>query len=338
MKILTTRRGLLAGRLRLRAAPRARAEVPHDPARQLQAALAVGRRAAHEHQREHDDAGRRRPGAGAGRARGARRRAREGRRREQLGRAGHGIPAARAIRVPAAQRQWARADPAHRDPAEPRPQLHRKRRAREGAGRNRAVPRDAERHRLAGDAAPRVGAELLMQIRPEHLAAHLTKGLRPIYTVWGDEPLLAQEAGDAIRAAARASGCTERQVHTVAGAHFDWSGLLGAALAMSLFAQRQLIEIRIPSGKPGKDGSEALQRYCEALSSDVVTLVQLPRLDRSQQGSAWFSALDAAGVTVRVDPIARAALPQWIAQRLARQGQRVPGGDEGQRALAFFAD
>ena len=86
--------------------------------------------------------------------------------------------------------------------------------------------------------------------------------MRPIYTVHGDEPLLAQEAADAIRAAARAAGCGERQVHTVAGAHFDWSGLLGAAQAMSLFAERQLIEIRIPSGKPGKDGSDALQRYC----------------------------------------------------------------------------
>ena len=178
-----------------------------------------------------------------------------------------------------------------------------------------------------------------MQIKPDQLAAHLAKGLRPLYTVWGDEPLLAQEAGDAIRAAARAAGYGERQVHTVAGAHFDWSGLLGAAMAMSLFSDRQLIEIRIPSGKPGKDGSEALQRYCEALGSDdVVTLVQLPKLDRTQQTSAWFSALDSAGVTVRVDPIARNALPQWIAQRLAAQGQRVAGGEEGQRTLAFFAD
>ncbi len=177
-----------------------------------------------------------------------------------------------------------------------------------------------------------------MQVRPDQLAAHLQKGLRPIYTVWGDEPLLAQEAGDAIRSAARAAGCTERQVHTVAGAHFDWSGLLGAAMAMSLFSERQLIEIRIPSGKPGKDGSEALQRYCASLSDDVVTLVQLPRLDRTQQTSAWFGALDAAGVTLRVDPIERKALPQWIAQRLAQQGQRVEGGDAGQRTLAFFAD
>ena len=178
-----------------------------------------------------------------------------------------------------------------------------------------------------------------MQIKPDQLAAHLAKGLRPLYTVWGDEPLLAQEAGDAIRAAARAAGYGERQVHTVAGAHFDWSGLLGAAMAMSLFSDRQLIEIRIPSGKPGKDGSEALQRYCETLGGDdVVTLVQLPKLDRTQQTSAWFSALDSAGVTVRVDPIARNALPQWIAQRLAAQGQRVAGGDEGQRTLAFFAD
>jgi DNA polymerase-3 subunit delta len=177
-----------------------------------------------------------------------------------------------------------------------------------------------------------------MQVRADQLASHLQKGLRPLYTVWGDEPLLAQEAGDAIRVAARAAGCSERQVHTVTGAHFDWSGLLGASMALSLFADRQLIEIRIPSGKPGKDGSEALQRYCESLSDDTVTLVQLPRLDRTQQSSAWFSALDAAGVTVRVDPIERKALPQWIAQRLAQQQQRIRSGDEGQRSLAFFAD
>jgi DNA polymerase-3 subunit delta len=177
-----------------------------------------------------------------------------------------------------------------------------------------------------------------MQIKSDQLAGHLAKGLRPLYTVWGDEPLLAQEAGDAIRAAARAAGYGERQVHTVAGAHFDWSGLLGAAMAMSLFSDKQLIEIRIPSGKPGKDGSDALQRYCDATSDDVVTLVQLPKLDRTQQSSAWFNALDGAGLMVRVDPIARTALPQWIAQRLAAQGQRVAAGDEGQRTLAFFAD
>ena len=177
-----------------------------------------------------------------------------------------------------------------------------------------------------------------MQVRAEQLAQHLAKGLKPLYTVWGDEPLLAQEAGDTIRAAARAAGCTERQVHTVSGAHFDWSSLLGASQAMSLFAERQLIEIRIPGGKPGKDGSEALQRYCEQLSDDIVTLVQLPRLDRAQQSSGWFTALDAAGVSVRVDPVERKALPQWIAQRLAAQGQRVRGGEEGQRSLAFFAD
>jgi DNA polymerase-3 subunit delta len=177
-----------------------------------------------------------------------------------------------------------------------------------------------------------------MQVRADQLSSHLRKGLRQLYTVWGDEPLLAQEAADTIRAAARAAGCGERQVHTVAGQHFDWSGLLGAAMAMSLFSPRQLIELRIPSGKPGKEGSAALQRYCETLNDDVFTLVQLPRLHRTQQGSAWFTALDGAGVTVRVDPIARPALPQWIAQRLSTQQQRVQGGDAGQRTLAFFAD
>ncbi|MEN9627249.1 MAG: polymerase subunit delta [Pseudomonadota bacterium] len=177
-----------------------------------------------------------------------------------------------------------------------------------------------------------------MQIRIDQLGGHLQRGLRPLYTVFGDEPLQAQEAADAIRAAARDAGYAERKVFTVSGAHFDWSGVLGAAQEMSLFAERQLIEIRIPSGKPGKEGSEALQRYCERLSDDVLTLVQLPRLDGQQMKGAWFAALDGAGLAVRVEPIERKALPAWLAQRLARQGQRVQGGEAGQHTLSFFAD
>jgi DNA polymerase-3 subunit delta len=181
-----------------------------------------------------------------------------------------------------------------------------------------------------------------MQIRLEQLETQLARGLRPVYTLHGDEPLLAQEAADAIRAAARAAGYSERRVFTVSGAHFDWSGVLGAAQAQSLFADRQLIEIRIPSGKPGKDGSEALQRYCEWVSSgsddSLLTLVQLPALDWQQQKAAWFAALDAAGAMLKLETVARAQLPGWLAQRLARQGQRVREGEEGQRTLAFFAD
>ena len=178
---------------------------------------------------------------------------------------------------------------------------------------------------------------------PTQLAAHLARELRPLYTVWGDEPLLAQEAADAIRAAARAGGCSERQVHTVAGAHFDWSGLLGAAQALSLFAERQLVEIRIPSGKPGKEGSEALQRYCEAAIAgagrDVITLVQLPRLDGQQQKSAWFAALDRAGVVgARRSGRTRGVAAMDRRSAWPRQGQRVASGDDGRRTLAFFAD
>jgi DNA polymerase-3 subunit delta len=181
-----------------------------------------------------------------------------------------------------------------------------------------------------------------MQVRPDQLEAQLGRGLKPLYTIHGDEPLLAQEAADAVRAAARAAGYSERKIFTVSGAHFDWSGVLGAAQAMSLFAERQLIEIRIPSGKPGKDGSEALQRYCsevcDRLPEDVLTLVQLPKLDFQQQKAAWFSSLDRSGVVLRVETLDRKLLPAWLAQRLARQGQKVKAGEEGVRTLAFFAD
>ncbi|MFT4191804.1 MAG: DNA polymerase III subunit delta, partial [Comamonas sp.] len=145
---------------------------------------------------------------------------------------------------------------------------------------------------------------------------------------------------DAIRAAARAQGYTERTVHTVQGAHFDWSEILAACGSLSLFADRQIVEIRIPTGKPGKDGSTAIQHLAAQASGNDGTLLifHLPRLDKATRGGAWFAALEAQGATVQVDPVERRALPQWIAQRLAQQGQRVAAGEEGQQALQFFAD
>lgn len=177
-----------------------------------------------------------------------------------------------------------------------------------------------------------------MQVRPEQLADQLARGLGNVYTVHGDEPLRAQEAADAIRAAARAAGATERKVFVVSGAYFDWSGVLGASQAMGLFADAQLIEIRIPSGKPGKDGAEALQQLAREAGPESRLLVHLPKLDWQQQKAAWFGALDAAGATIPADTIERNALPAWLAKRFAAQGQRVEAGAAGESTLAFMAD
>jgi DNA polymerase-3 subunit delta len=179
-----------------------------------------------------------------------------------------------------------------------------------------------------------------MQISHAQLTAHLAKGLRGLYTVVGDEALLVQEATDAIRAAARGAGFTERVVHTAAGAHFDWRGVVASASEMSLFADKQIIDIRVPTGKPGKDGSTALQAIAEAAqdSDDTLTLITLPRLDGATGKSAWVGALDQCGVFIKIDPVERAALPHWIAQRLAQQNQRVQAGEAGQQSLSFFAD
>src|SRR5690606_16765967 len=141
-----------------------------------------------------------------------------------------------------------------------------------------------------------------MQLALPQLAAHLDQGLRPLYVLHGDEPLLQQEALDAIRAAARARGYTERSSFTVAGAHFDWSAVLAAGGSLSLFADRQIVEIRIPTGKPGKDGSAALQQLAEGAAGNdsTLTLVLLPRLDFATKKSAWFAALDGAGVMIEL--------------------------------------
>ncbi|HEX5611082.1 MAG TPA: DNA polymerase III subunit delta [Burkholderiales bacterium] len=171
-----------------------------------------------------------------------------------------------------------------------------------------------------------------MQLRAEQLEAHLAKRLEALYTIHGDEPLLALEAADAVRAAARRGGCEERVVLQVERG-FDWSALSHAGASQSLFGGRRLIELRMPSGKPGTEGAAAIERYCERLSQSDVTLVSLPRLDRTTQGGGWFGALREAGAVVDVWPLDRARLPQWIAARLARNGQRVAPD-----ALEFLAN
>jgi DNA polymerase-3 subunit delta len=171
-----------------------------------------------------------------------------------------------------------------------------------------------------------------LAVRADQLDTHLTRGLAALYVVHGDEPLLALEAADAIRAKARAEGYSERDVHLVERG-YDWSRLAASAASLSLFATRRIIELRVPSGKPGTDGAEAISRYCARPPEDTLTLVTLPRLDRAGQNSAWFGALAAAGVVVNVFPVDRKQLPLWIGARLARQKQRA-----SEAALAFVAD
>jgi DNA polymerase-3 subunit delta len=143
-----------------------------------------------------------------------------------------------------------------------------------------------------------------------------------------------------VRTAARAQGFTERSVHAVSGAHFDWSEVLAAGGSLSLFADKQIVEVRIPSGKPGKEGSTALQQLAASAQGNdsTLTLLLLPKLDAATRKGAWFEALENAGVSLQIDVVERSALPQWIAQRLQLQGQNVAAGEEGQRSLQFFAD
>jgi DNA polymerase-3 subunit delta len=175
-----------------------------------------------------------------------------------------------------------------------------------------------------------------MQVRLEALEAQLSRRLAPLYVVHGDEHLLAIEAADRIRAAARAAGFSERDVLQV-DRHFHWSRLAESGQSLSLFGDRKLIELRIPGGKPGKEGSAALQAFARSIDSavdgDTITLVTLPRLDREQKNSAWFGALEAVGITIEAPLVDRARLPAWIAARLAAQGQSADA-----EALGFLVD
>ena len=161
-----------------------------------------------------------------------------------------------------------------------------------------------------------------MQLRSGELDAQLKKSLLPAYVIHGDEPLVAMEAADAVRAAARRAGYSEREV-LEPGRGFDWSEFTHATGSLSLFATKKIVELRLPTGKPGPQGSTAIAAYCERPADDQLLLVSLPRLDRTGQGAAWFNALARLGAVVDIWPLDRARLPAWIGERLARQKQRA---------------
>lgn len=161
-----------------------------------------------------------------------------------------------------------------------------------------------------------------MKLALRTLDASLKKGLAPLYVIHGPEALAALEASDRIRDAARAAGYTEREVFT-AEPGADWGKLAASASNLSLFASLRLYEVRIPTGKPGVEGSKAIVAYTSKLPDDTVTLVFLPELDWQQLKSTWFEALDAAGQVIEAKPVSRDELPEWLGSRLARQKQKA---------------
>ncbi len=157
-----------------------------------------------------------------------------------------------------------------------------------------------------------------MQLKPTQLDTHLAQNLAPCYLISGDEPLLVQECADAIRRAARAGGCTERQRLHISSKD-DWLELGHAAGSLSLFAERKLIEVQLPSGKPGTEGSKAIQEYL-ASSPDDVLLIVSGRIDKQSQKSKWYLALDQAGVVMPIWPVSPTELPRWISDRMSSLG------------------
>ena len=171
-----------------------------------------------------------------------------------------------------------------------------------------------------------------MQLKLASLAAHLQKPLARVYVLHSDEPLLQIEAAQAIRAAAAKAGFAEREMR-VAEAGFNWDTLTAINQTMSLFGSQRIVELRIPTGKPGKEGARVLEGVGASPSPDNVLIVSCPKLDKSGTSSDWFAALEGAGVVIAIPLLERDDLPAWIAERLSRNGQRATN-----QVLQYLAD
>jgi len=158
-----------------------------------------------------------------------------------------------------------------------------------------------------------------VQINLEQLAAHLKKRLAPVYFISGDEPLRVMEAAAAVRTQARAQGFDEREVISVQKG-FDWSSLSSSAGNLSLFSQQRLIDLRLPTGKPGKEGAQALRHYVEQPADDTLLLITAGKLEKEARKSKWVQALDRAGVVIFVWPLKAEQFPAWVRGRMQQRG------------------
>jgi DNA polymerase-3 subunit delta len=170
-----------------------------------------------------------------------------------------------------------------------------------------------------------------MKLALSQLEKHLTQSLKSLYVLMGDEPLAQRESLDAIRAAARMQGYDERNSLTV-DRYFNWQQIQLYGQSISLFANLRLLEINIPSGKPGVDGGKALQVLANKSIPDTCVVIILPKLDRDAANSVWFNVLEKSAVTIILNEVDVANLPQWIANRLELQGQKT-----SQQTLEFLA-
>lgn len=162
-----------------------------------------------------------------------------------------------------------------------------------------------------------------MRLYPEKLAQDLERRLHPVYLISGDETLLVQECADQVRAAARRGGCSERRIIDAGERRFRWQDLLDDAGSLSLFAEQRLLELRLPSGKPGKDGSQALLAYLDSAAEGDVLLIVAGKVDKASTNSKWHRAIDAAGVTVQLWPVGADELPRWLERRARAQGLEI---------------
>lgn len=161
-----------------------------------------------------------------------------------------------------------------------------------------------------------------MRLTQAQLETHLKQGLQAVYVLVGDEPLAQRECLDAIRAAARAQNYDERTSLTTER-NFNWQQIQNFGQSISLFSSRRLLELNIPSGKPGVEGGKALQALANKALPDTTVVIILPALEREAKNSAWFTALETQAQTITLNEINATNLPKWIAGRLAQQGQHA---------------
>jgi len=171
-----------------------------------------------------------------------------------------------------------------------------------------------------------------LKINANQLSNHLQKKLAPCYLVTGDEHLLVDETLDAIRSTAREQGFTSRDLH-VATAGFDWAALRNSSANLSLFAEKKIVELRLPTGKPGRVGGPAIVDLVESTDAELMLIVSGPKLDRGAQSSKWAKSIEAKGVNIPLWPIDQRELPGWIAERMRRAGLQPDRG-----AVALIAD
>ncbi|KEY91722.1 DNA polymerase III subunit delta [Candidatus Photodesmus blepharus] len=156
-----------------------------------------------------------------------------------------------------------------------------------------------------------------MDIFSDRLPERLNKQLQSIYLLLGNEPLLRQEARQAINKKAKQHGFSERR-HFYIDTDVNWDQLYYCIQSFSLFSSKRIIELEVSEIKINPYSTQKLISLIEILHNDIILIIISSKLN-----TQWLKAFKNRSCCVNCFAPDTKKLPQFVQARCQKLGLKA---------------